>query len=56
MVTRSHDGGLSWEAPFPLGIETLSHGSPFGKIVSLRTNTAHGHLSQHGQPHCAIEQ
>lgn len=39
MVTRSHDGGLSWEAPFPLGIERLRHGSPFGKIVSLRDGT-----------------
>lgn len=39
MVTRSHDDGLSWETPFPLGIETLQHGSPFGKIVSLADGT-----------------
>lgn len=37
MVTRSHDGGLTWEMPFPLGIEALQHGSPFGKIVYLTT-------------------
>lgn len=35
MVTRSHDGGLTWEMPFALGVETLQRGSPFGKIVSL---------------------
>jgi len=39
MVTRSHDSGLSWEAPFPLGIETLQQGSPFGKIVTLPDGT-----------------
>lgn len=39
MVTRSHDGGLTWERPFPLGIETLRHGSPFGKIVSRQDGT-----------------
>ncbi|MBX3015374.1 MAG: exo-alpha-sialidase [Caldilineaceae bacterium] len=35
MVTRSHDGGLTWEMPFPLGVEALQHASPYGKIVAL---------------------
>lgn len=39
MVTRSHDGGLHWETPLPLGMETLQQGSPFGKIVSLADGT-----------------
>jgi hypothetical protein len=39
MVTRSHDGGLTWEMPFPLGIDILQRGSPFGKIVALPDGT-----------------
>lgn len=39
MITRSHDGGLTWELPFPLGIQPLHRGSPFGKIVSLQDGT-----------------
>lgn len=33
LVTRSHDNGLTWEEPYPLGVPFLDHGSPFGKIV-----------------------
>ena len=39
MVTRSHDGGLTWEKPFPLGVDSLQHGSPYGKIVALADGT-----------------
>jgi len=39
MVTRSFDSGLSWEDPYPLGIEDLSSGSPFGKMVTLTDGT-----------------
>ena len=39
MVTRSHDRGLTWEAPYPLGVDLLAAGSPFGKIVSLQDGT-----------------
>ncbi len=35
MVTRSHDRGLTWETPYPLGVDLLAAGSPFGKIVAL---------------------
>jgi hypothetical protein len=39
LITRSHDGGLTWERPYPLGLPTLETGSPFGKIVSLPDGT-----------------
>ena len=39
MVTRSHDHGLTWERPYPLGVELLAAGSPFGKIVALADGT-----------------
>jgi hypothetical protein len=35
MVTRSSDGGLTWETPTPLGIAPLRTASPYGKIVVL---------------------
>ncbi|MFZ1753541.1 MAG: sialidase family protein [Caldilineaceae bacterium] len=38
-VTRSHDRGLTWETPYPLGVEMLTAGSPFGKIVALADGT-----------------
>lgn len=39
MITRSHDGGLTWERPYPLGLPILETGSPFGKIASLPDGT-----------------
>ncbi len=39
MATRSLDGGLSWEEPSALSIDSLPTGSPFGKIVSLADGT-----------------
>lgn len=39
MVTRSHDQGLTWECPYPLGVDLLAAGSPFGKIVTLADGT-----------------
>ena len=39
MATRSFDGGLTWEEPYPLSIESLPTGSPYGKIVSLEDGT-----------------
>ncbi len=39
MVTRSFDGGLTWEEPRALSIDSLPTGSPFGKIVSLADGT-----------------
>ena len=39
MVTRSHDRGLTWETPYPLGVDLLSGGSPYGKIVALADGT-----------------
>lgn len=39
MVTRSHDAGLTWETPYPLGLDSLCNGSPFGKIVTLADGT-----------------
>lgn len=39
MVTRSLDAGLTWEKPFPLGVDLLRPGSPFGKIVQLADGT-----------------
>ena len=35
MATRSFDSGISWEEPYPLSMDSLPTGSPFGKIVSL---------------------
>ena len=35
MATRSFDSGLTWEEPYPLSIDSLPTGSPYGKIVSL---------------------
>ena len=39
MATRSFDNGLTWEQPYPLSIDALSTGSPYGKIVSLDDGT-----------------
>ncbi len=39
MVTRSHDSGLNWETPYPLGVDLLASGSPYGKIVALQDGT-----------------
>ncbi len=39
LITRSHDGGLTWERPYPLGLPVLETGSPYGKIVSLPDGT-----------------
>lgn len=39
MVTRSHDKGLTWEIPYPLGVDLLASGSPYGKIVALQDGT-----------------
>ena len=39
MATRSLDGGLNWEEPYPLSIDGLPSGSPYGKIVSLADGT-----------------
>jgi len=39
MVTRSHDNGLTWEIPYPLGVDLLASGSPYGKIVALEDGT-----------------
>lgn len=39
MITRSHDGGLTWERPYPLGVPIIETGSPYGKIVSLPDGT-----------------
>jgi len=38
-VTRSQDGGLTWEQPYPLGVDLLQSGSPYGKIVALADDT-----------------
>jgi hypothetical protein len=38
-VTRSHDSGLNWEAPYPLGVDLVRSGSPYGKIVALGDGT-----------------
>ena len=39
MATRSFDSGLTWEEPYPLSIDALPTGSPYGKIVSLSDGT-----------------
>ena len=39
MATRSFDNGLTWEEPYPLSIDALPTGSPYGKIVSLDDGT-----------------
>ena len=39
MVTRSHDHGLTWARPYPLGVDLLAAGSPFGKIVTQADGT-----------------
>lgn len=39
MASRSLDGGLTWEEPYPLSIDALPSGSPYGKIVSLADGT-----------------
>ena len=39
MATRSFDSGLTWEEPYPLSIDSLPTGSPYGKIVSLADGT-----------------
>ena len=35
LATRSFDSGMSWEEPFPVSMDSLPTGSPFGKIISL---------------------
>jgi hypothetical protein len=35
MITRSHDAGLTWTPPAPLGVEAFRTFSPYGKIVTL---------------------
>jgi sialidase-1 len=49
LVTRSHDGGLTWETPYPLGCHDLHSGSPFGKIVTLNNGTLI--MGIYGGPH-----
>lgn len=44
MVTRSSDGGLTWEPPHPVGIPTMAEGSPFGKIVEIADGTLLLHI------------
>ncbi len=39
MATRSFDNGLTWEEPYPLSIDALATGSPYGKIVTLDDGT-----------------
>lgn len=39
MVTRSHDGGLTWERPAPIELPGIRSGSPFGKIATLTDGT-----------------
>lgn len=39
MITRSADSGLTWEAPRPLGVDLLSTGSAFGRIVTQADGT-----------------
>ncbi len=39
LVTRSHDCGLTWEAPYLLSESLLVRGSPYGKIVTWRDDT-----------------
>ena len=39
MATRSFDSGLTWEEPYPLSIDALPTGSPYGKIVTLADGT-----------------
>ena len=39
MATRSFDNGLTWEEPYPLSIDALPTGSPYGKIVLLADGT-----------------
>ncbi len=38
-VTRSRDGGRSWEDDRPLGVEGMEKHSPFGRIVTLPGGT-----------------
>lgn len=38
-ITRSHDGGLTWEEPFGLGYAPLNGSSPYGKMVALPDGT-----------------
>ena len=39
LATRSFDSGISWEEPYPLSMDSLPTGSPFGKIVALADAT-----------------
>ena len=39
MASRSLDGGLTWEEPYPLSIDALPSGSPYGKIVASADGT-----------------
>ena len=49
MATRSFDSGLTWEEPYPLSIDALPTGSPYGKIVTLADGTpSRTHLQQPG--------
>ena len=38
-VTRSHDGGITWEEPYPLNCEPLKSHSAYGKIVTMPDGT-----------------
>lgn len=48
MVTRSTDAGLTWDEPFPLGVNEMTEGSPFGKIVELDDGTLVLHVYVYG--------
>lgn len=39
MLTRSHDGGHTWEPPYRMDFELLRGRSPYGKIVTLADGT-----------------
>jgi hypothetical protein len=39
MLTRSHDGGRTWEAPYRMDFEPLQGRSPYGKILALPDGT-----------------
>ena len=39
MLTRSHDGGLTWEPPYHMDFEPLRGRSPYGKMVALADGT-----------------
>ena len=53
VVTRSNDGGWSWEPPRLLGVEWLHSASPFGRMIELADGTlamaVYGHATEHGR-------